>query len=298
MRKINERQDMANYGHIIFFSLIGGVFSLVGGMLLLRRKKTAETLGKYATPFAAGALLAAAFFELLPEALEVMVAGTAMRWVLGGIIAFFLLEHFLHWFHHHHEHQDKSMHVTAPLIIIGDSVHNLLDGIAIGAAFLISVPAGIVAAIAVATHEIPQEIGDFGLLLKQGYNRQKVIIINVLSALMSTVGALLIFWLGSESALPLGEMLAITAGMFIYIAASDLIPTIHQTFNKKYNYAAVALLLLGILTVGVTTEIAHKYTDANHGDQNHNCVQYFDKEGEHLIYADCVESFDLHEHGH
>lgn len=80
---------------------------------------------------------------------------------------------------------------------------------------------------------------------------------------MSTVGALLTFWLGTQSALPLGEMLAVTAGMFIYIAASDLIPTIHQTFNKKYNYAAVALLIVGILTVGVTTEIAHEYIDSH-----------------------------------
>ncbi len=265
---------------------------------MLSRKNTAEALAKYATPFAAGALLAAAFFELLPEALEVALEGVATRWVLFGIVAFFLLEHFLHWFHHHHEHADKSMRATAPLIIIGDSVHNLLDGIAIGAAFLISVPAGIVAAIAVAAHEIPQEIGDFGLLLKQGYSRKKVITINALSALMSTVGALMTFWLGSKSSLPVGEMLAITAGMFIYIAASDLIPTIHQTFNKKYNYAAVGLLLSGILTVGVTTEIAHKYIDANHNEQDHSCVQYFDKDGEHLIFEDCVESFDQHDHDH
>lgn len=267
-------------------------------MLLLSRKKTAEALGKYATPFAAGALLAAAFFELLPEALEVAVAGTATRWVLGGIIAFFLLEHFLHWFHHHHEHSDKSMRATAPLIIIGDSVHNLLDGIAIGAAFLINVPTGIVAAIAVAAHEIPQEIGDFGLLLKQGISRRRVVTINIASALMSTLGALLTFWLGSQSALPLGEMLAVTAGMFIYIAASDLIPTIHQTFNKKYNYAAVALLLFGILTVGVTTEIAHQYTDVNHENTSGLCAEYFERTTDHHI-DDCIDSFGpLLDHDH
>lgn len=258
---------MANYGHIIFFSLIGGIFSLVGGLLLISRKKTAEVLAKYSTPFAAGALLAAAFFELLPEAIEITAEGAATRWALFGLILFFLLEHFLFWFHHHHEHADKNMRATAPLIIVGDTLHNFLDGIAIGAAFLISVPAGIVTALAVAAHEIPQEIGDFGLLLKAGFKRKSVVWINIASALMSTIGALLTFWFGSRAALPVGELLAITAGMFIYIAASDLIPTIHNTFNKKYNYAAVALLLFGIITVGLATEAAHQYLEEGHGHE-------------------------------
>lgn len=255
---------MANYGHVIFFSLIGGIFSLVGGVLLLRRKKMAEQLASYATPFAAGALLAAAFFELLPESLELTAEGAGTRWALGGIIIFFLMEHFLHWFHHHHEHVDKSMNATGPLIITGDSIHNLLDGIAIGAAFLIDVPTGIVAALAVAAHEIPQEIGDFGLLLKQGYEKKKIIVINILSALMATVGAVLTFWAGTQSVLPLGELAAVTAGMFIYIAASDLIPTIHQTSRYKLNHVPVMLLIIGVLVVGIATEMAHEYIDTNH----------------------------------
>lgn len=271
---------MANYGHIIFFSLVGGIFSLIGGLLLISRKRTAEALAKYSTPFAAGALLAAAFFELLPEALSATAEGAATRWALGGLIAFFLLEHFLHWFHHHHEHVDKKMRATAPLIITGDTLHNFLDGIAIGAAFLISVPAGTVTAMAVAAHEIPQEIGDFGLLLKAGFKRKRVIWINIASALMSTVGALLTFWFGSRSALPVGELLAITAGMFIYIAASDLIPTIHQTFNKKYNYAAVVLLLLGILSVGVATEAAHQYLEVGHDHGHEQPVLHEDDHGD------------------
>jgi zinc and cadmium transporter len=253
---------MANYWHVLFFSLIGGVFSLWGGILLLSHKKTAVALARYATPFAAGALLAAAFFDLLPEAIEKLAEGAAPRWVLGGIVLFFLLEHFLHWFHHHHEHgEDES---PAPLIVAGDSLHNLIDGIAIGAAFLIDVPTGIVAAIAVAAHEIPQEIGDFGLLLKFGYPKRKVILINLFSALMATFGALITFWIGSEATLPVGELLAITAGMFIYIAASDLIPTIHEESKRKIGHLAAALLILGIAVVGITTEIAHEYIDAGH----------------------------------
>lgn len=259
--------DIANMWQVLFFSLIGGLFSLAGGMLLLSHKKTAEGLARYATPFAAGALLGAAFFDLLPESIHKLVEGAATRWALAGIVAFFLLEHFLHWFHHHHEHEAKE-HSPAPLVVIGDSVHNLLDGIAIGAAFLISVPTGIVVAIAVAAHEIPQEIGDFGLLLRYGYRRSRVLMINAFSALMSTAGALVTFKIGNEAHLPVGELLAITSGMFIYIAASDLIPTIHERTKNKMRHFAALLLLLGVITVAAATEIAHEYIDTNHSTEN------------------------------
>jgi zinc and cadmium transporter len=250
---------MSSYAQVVFFSLIGGVFSLIGGFLLLSRRSLADTLAKYATPFAAGALLAAAFFELLPEAIELTAEGAAGRWVLAGITLFFLLEHFLHWFHHHHDHDEyKKNQSAAPLIVIGDTLHNLLDGMAIGAAFLISPATGIVTTVAVAAHEIPQEIGDFGLLLKAGYLRSRVLYINFISALMTVIGAVSVFSLGDTDSFPLGELLAVTAGMFIYIAASDLIPTIHAVKGKA-SHVGVALLLLGILTVGVTTEIAHEF---------------------------------------
>jgi len=257
---------MADYFDVLFYSLIGGVFSLIGGALLLSRQKTASSLARYGTPFAAGALLAASFFDLLPEAVESLDAHTASYWVLGGMLLFFFLEHFIHWFHHTHEHEHENEGHVAPLIIMGDSIHNLLDGIAIGAAFLIDVPTGIVTAIAVAAHEIPQEIGDFGLLLKSGYGRKKVLLVNGASALMSSVGALLTFWIGSVAALPLGQLLAITAGMFIYIAASDIIPAIHE-YKGRLAHAGVGLLVAGVLVVGLTTNIAHSYIDAGHGHE-------------------------------
>ena len=260
--------NMASYWEVLFFSLIGGVFSLVGGALLLSRQKMALNLARYGTPFAAGALLAAALFDLLPESLDLVAGNSATRWVLVGILAFFLLEHFLKWFHHTHQHEHTGEKSIAPLIIIGDTIHNFLDGIAIGAAFLINVPTGIVAAIAVAAHEIPQEIGDFGLLLKSGYRRKKVLVINGLSALMSTAGALLTFWLGSNTSLPLGELLAVTAGFFIYIAASDIIPTLHETKGKLAHLGA-ALLVAGVVSVGVVTEVAHEYIDSNHTEIPH-----------------------------
>lgn len=264
---------MANYGHVLLFSLIGGVFSLLGGLLLLSNKRSASQLSKYSTPFAAGTLLAAAFFDLLPEAIELTVKGSATRWVLGGILAFFLIEHFLRWFHHHHEDKEDAKHTTAPLVIIGDSIHNFIDGIAIGAAFLVNVPTGIIAAIAVAAHEIPQEIGDFGILLKFGIAKKKVLLVNIASALMSTIGALLTFWIGNRTSLPVGVLLAITAGMFIYIAASDLIPSIHQEPKNHARGVAAALLILGVLIVGVATEVAHEYIDNGHKREEMVCIE-------------------------
>ena len=178
---------MSTLIQVLLFSLIGGVFSLVGGLLLLADKKRAITLTKYATPFAAGALLAAAFMDLLREAGHRGNTDTALSFALAGILGFFLLERFLRWFHHHHEHSDKS-DPTASLIIIGDTVHNFIDGIAIAAGFLVSPSTGIVVTLAVAAHEIPQEIGDFGLLLHKGLSRASVIKVNILSALATTVG--------------------------------------------------------------------------------------------------------------
>ncbi len=285
---------MADYPTVILFSLIGGLFSLIGGALLLLNKRVALKVSHLATPFAAGALLGAAFFDILPEAVEINAEGAAFRWVVVGIISFFLLEHYLHWFHHHHEHKDKAhKSPTVSLIIIGDTLHNAIDGVAIGAAFLISVPTGIVTTLAIAAHEIPQEIGDFGLLMKLGMARRRVLIWNALSALATLISAVGIFWLGSGESLPLGAILGLTAGLFIYIAASDLIPTIHEEAKGRFAHLPVLLLILGVCTVGAATEIAHKkiHDAGHHQETNQHCEvgtnRYYDKTGKALLWEDC-----------
>ena len=236
---------------VLFWATIGSVFSLVGGLLLVRAKHVNEKVIELALPFGAGALLAAAFLDLLPEAFE----GTeqALMYALGGFLLFFVLERVLGWFHHHHQHGDEhgvrnKTHVN--LVIIGDTIHNAIDGIAIGAAFLVSVPTGIITAIAVAAHEIPQEIGDFGILLGKGMRPRRVVIVNLLSALATVVAALVTFWIGSDSYLPVSQLLALVAGMFIYIAASDIIPDIHE---KPHATAArqSLMLLLGVAVVAM-----------------------------------------------
>lgn len=251
---------MATYADVIFWSLIGGVFSLIGGILLLSKESIARKFAVYATPFAAGALLAAVFLDLLPEGIAEGEAEGVLLWALIGVVVFFLFERFLTWFHHHHEHEQAANQASKSLIIIGDTVHNALDGVVIAASFLISVPTGIITTIAVAAHEIPQEIGDFGLLLSKGMSRKKVLIVNILSAFATVALAVVTFWLGSADKLPLGALLGVSAGFLLYIAMSDIIPTIHQHASKKQLFDIKPLLLIvGVLVVALAIKIADSF---------------------------------------
>lgn len=262
---------MASLTEVIFFSLIGGVFSLVVGIVLLAHRKGAKLLAEYATPFAAGALLAAAFLDLLKEGLENGSAETVLHWTLGGLLIFFLLESLLNWFHHHHEHEKDHIDPTVSFVIFGDTLHNFIDGAAIAAAFLISTPTGIVTTLAVAAHEIPQEIGDFGLMLNKGLSRAKAILVNIVSALATTVGAVLFFTLGKDNESLLTALLGLTAGFFIYIAVSDIIPTIHESKSRRVLNIKSFLLLLGVVVVAITTSVAHQHLalDQANGSESH-----------------------------
>ncbi len=241
---------------VIIFSSIGGLFSLWGGVLLLGHKKAAKHLAAIATPFAAGALLAAVFLDLLPEGIDAASSDQVLFAALVGILIFFIAERFLRGFHHHHEKETFTESTTA-LIVTGDTLHNALDGVAIAAAFLIDTPTGIVTTIAVAAHEIPQEIGDFGLLLARGMSRGRVLLFNAMSALATTAAAVITFALGSEDKLPIGVMLGLSAGFLLYISMSDLIPTIHGAASRQRRTVETQtlLLLLGVVVVGVTIRV-------------------------------------------
>ncbi|MFO0971446.1 MAG: ZIP family metal transporter [Candidatus Saccharimonadales bacterium] len=284
---------MANYGHIIIFSLLGGVFSLVGGVILLSKKSWADRLAAYATPFAAGALLAAVFLDLLHEGVEKADPYTVFLSALVGMVLFFFAERFLHWFHHHHGEKESHRDATTGLVIVGDTLHNALDGVAIAASFLVSVPTGIITTVAVAAHEIPQEIGDFGLLLKKGLSRKKVLLVNVLSALATLVLALLTFWLGNETSLPIGVLLGLSAGFLLYIAASDIIPSIHDEVpsNKLFDIRPF-LLVFGAVLVGITINIAHKYIDADHTHTSEHGVHGSAEDHDHEAHD------EEHDHSH
>jgi len=260
---------------LISVTLVGSLFSLVGGVMLLTKRVSVRKVQLLAVPFAAGALLAAAFLDLLPEALEHGGEPTEVAaLILVGFIFFFVLERFLGWFHHHHQHDDSHQHgrqrTTIPLIVIGDIIHNALDGLVIGAAFLADPLVGVVTTIAIAAHEIPQEIGDFGLLLARGMSRKRVLLVNVLSAIVTVVAAAFVFGLGSSLGGLEPILLSIAAGMFVYVAASDLIPTIHEEPSVRVANYQTMILLVGIVFVGFTTAIAHDFIDAQGASHTHN----------------------------
>lgn len=274
---------MSLLGYIIVFSLLGGVFSLAIAALLLASKTSADKLAYYATPFAAGALLSAVFLDLLKEGVETTNPGDVFVAALGGILFFFFAERFLRWFHHHHQHphqghgknhQHDATDPRVPLIIAGDTMHNALDGVAIAASFLVSIPTGIITTIAVAAHEIPQEIGDFGLLLKKGVSRRKVLVINFFSAMATVVAAAITYMVGSSEKLPLGILLGLSAGFLLYIAMSDIIPSLHEdnehhSTKKLFDWQPV-LLVFGVVLVAFTIQFAHQFIDAGHENETHS----------------------------
>ncbi len=252
-------QELSTLGNILLFTTMGSAVALIGGVILLSNEKFALKISHFLASFAAGVLLGTAFFDLLPEAAhEGEEKGIDIFfWALFGIILFFLIERSIHWFHHHgefHKHEKES-NPTIPLIIIGDTIHNFIDGVIIAATFMVSAPLGIVTTIAVFAHELPQEIGDFGIMLHKGLARKKIILVNILSALVALAGALITYLLGNilEDYVPV--LLALAAGFFIYIATSDLIPEIHHEKRKGFAVIESSLLIAGAITVWLSISL-------------------------------------------
>src|SRR3989338_6292973 len=200
--------------YIIIFTFIGSILSLVGSFFLLIKHDITELFSNQLVNFAAGVLIAVAFLDLLPEASELVGGSNIFLPVLLGFISFFFAERFIQWFHYHHGHGQKS---NILLILVGDGVHNFIDGVAITASFLTSIPLGITTSIAVAAHEIPQEIADMGVLLAAGYTKRKALFYNFLSALTALAGAIIAFFFASFVQQNLYIFLSTTAGFFIYI---------------------------------------------------------------------------------
>lgn len=233
--------------------VIGSAISLLGGSLLFTTKKRRQQAIMIAMPFGAGALLAAAFIDLLPEAFELGEPRDLLLWALGGFIVFFIMERSASWFHHHHEHEGTAHeHKDSSqrrLIVLGDLMHNAIDGVAIGAAFLVSPPLGFITTIAVSAHEIPKELGTFALLLSRGWKDKTVILANIATAVATIIAAAAVYLLGSDENLPVGPLLALTSGFFIYVAASDIIPDIHEQPYRVGMMQAIALTS-GVVIVG------------------------------------------------
>ena len=257
---------------IIIFSLLGGVLSvLVAASFLLLPASVRSRLVPHLVSFAIGSLLGAAFLGLLPHALmspgvedfhDIFLA------VLLGLLTFFVLEKLVLWRHCHSDHceahslaghaqgeQGKS--AAGSMILIGDGLHNFVDGVLIAAAFLTDIHLGIVTALAIVAHEIPQEVGDFVVLLHSGFSRSKALLFNVLSSLTTLVGALLAYWSLSDMQALLPYVLAVAASSFIYIAVADLIPGLHKRAEARATLEQVALIGAGVLLIYVTHSSLH-----------------------------------------
>jgi zinc and cadmium transporter len=237
------------FGSVIVVSLVSfaGIFTLALKEEILRR---------YIFIFislAVGALLGDAFIHLIPEAFEQSsdVTQTSIL-IIAGILLFFILEKFLHWHHHGEDKQEPHIHPVGQLVLFSDGIHNFIDGMIIGASFLISVPVGLATTLAVILHEIPQEIGDFAVLLHSGYTKMRALWLNFLSALLAIAGVLVIFVFGGEQSITL-SILPIAAGGFIYIAVADLIPELQKTKEIKYSILQIVAVLIGVLAMVTLT---------------------------------------------
>jgi len=238
---------------IIIATLIISFVSFVGIIVLARKKEiSSSTLGLLVS-FAAGAILATVFFDLIPEAFEGL--GT-LTWVLVGIILFFIFESFVHWHHHgediqRHEHNKKSKHV-AFLNLIGDAIHNFVDGVVIAASFIVSTATGMATTLVIGLHEIPQELGDFAILVKGGLSKKKAIFFNFLSAVFVILGGILgyFFLVQIENLLP--YFISLAAGGLLYIATTDILPELHKE-ERSYRRMILQTLifLLGVALIGL-----------------------------------------------
>lgn len=222
---------------IILATFIVSLISFIGIITLSLKQKLLEKILLFLVALSAGVLLGTAFLHLIPESIE--KTNSTFLLILVGFIIFFIIEKFLHWQHCHEEHCE--VHSFAYMSLVGNSIHNFLDGLIIAGSFLVSFPLGFATTIAIALHEIPQEIGNFGVLIYGGFKIKKALIINFAITLTKVLGGVAGFFLASSFSLDFVP--AIAAGGFIYIAASDLIPELK---NKPQHIIHFLIFLLGI----------------------------------------------------
>lgn len=269
---------MTTLALIVAFCFLGGVLSVVAaGAFLLAPGDWRVRVLPHLLSFAVGSMLGAAFLALLPHALSdphVKDAHEVGYAVLAGLLAFFVLEKLILWRHHHafdfdgkHGHGDHHAHGPAPdsgvpsqagiLILLGDGLHNFIDGIIIAAAFLTDTTLGVVTALAVAVHEIPQEVGDFAILLASGYTRARALLFNGLASLATVVGGVLAYFILADLLALVPYVLAVAAASFIYIAVADLIPGLHRQARPIEALQQLLLIVAGVLVINALHGAMH-----------------------------------------
>lgn len=237
--------------YLLLLSLFGSVIALTGGVVFLFNRKLSNLLERHSVPFAAGVLVTVSILGLIPES-EHALGEPAFLIVLLSFLGIYLFEHIFFGIHHHDgEGHDEIKSTSIGLVIIGDTIHNFIDGVAIAASFMVSPGLGFVTALSTFLHEIPHEIGDFGILLKAGWSKSKILIVNILSALMTVVGAFTIYFINDDSNL-IGSLMAVSAGVFLYLGASDFLPKVKDEMRGNNKLVSLLPLILGALIMIIT----------------------------------------------
>jgi zinc and cadmium transporter len=258
------KKIMSDLTYILLLTALGSILSLTGGVIFLAVKQWSQALAKYSIPFAAGVLLTVSLLGLLPEASH-MVGDNAFLIVLLSFLGAYLFETLFFDLHHHHDDGHHQHTSSVPLVIIGDTIHNFIDGVTIAAAYLVNPGLGLATAISTFLHEVPHEIGDFGILLKSGFSNKRVFLVNFVSSLSAFVGALVVFFLASGDQF-IGTLLAVSAGLFLYLGASDFLPKVSKQAEK---IKSVAVVIAGIVIMyGALSLIPHSH-DLEHADGHH-----------------------------
>jgi len=238
--------------YTIISVIIVSLISLIGILTLSINTKKLNKILIYLVSFATGALLGDVFIHLIPELVENNRYNLQTSfYILGGILVFFVVEKIVHWRHCHIPHNGEHAHPFAITNLIGDGVHNFLDGIIIGASYLVSIPIGIATTVAVIFHEIPQEIGDFGILLHAGFTKSKALLFNFLSAVTALLGGIIAILAAGIIPSITDYLIPITIGGFIYIAGADLIPELHKNFTIKKSIFQIIAIILGITVMAL-----------------------------------------------
>ncbi len=231
---------------IIISTLLVSLISLVGVLILVSRRKLLNYILFFLVAFAAGSMLGTAFLELLPESIH-SLGVNGLTYALIGILTFFVIERYIHWHHCHKEHTD--VRPITYLNLIGDGIHNILDGMIIAVSYLTDFKLGIMSTLAIALHEIPQEFSDFGILIHGGLKVKKALIYNLISASLAILGAVLTFAFATKIEFISPILLGISGGGFIYLSLTDIIPELHkETKTSKIVFQGIALLL-GLLVI-------------------------------------------------
>ena len=244
---------MGTAASILAATLLVSAASLSGVLFLFLRRQRVARISAWLVAFASGTLIGAAFFHLLPESLH--LGGSPFPLLVAGILLFFALEKFLCW-RHCHESQCE-VHSFTYLNLVGDGIHNFLDGLIVAGAFLVNAEVGMVTTAVVLVHEVPQELGEFGVLTYGGFSPSKAVLINTLTGLTAVFGGVLgyLFSVHVKSLQPI--LLPFAAGAFLYVALADLIPELHRRRNPRESIAQFAIMLAGVLLLWAARYLSH-----------------------------------------